>query len=189
MLQMVKHKPVPAAEGFRYQTDILGVEEEKVVVDHLRQLPLQAYEFHGLIARRRVIYYGWQYDSREGRLKRTEPIPDFLQELRERAASFAGLVPDELAMAQVIEYRPGAAIGWHRDRSVFGDIVGISLLSPCSFRLRRKTGASWERYSLITAPRSVYLLRGPSRTEWQHSIPPVDVLRYSIILRSLPEST
>jgi len=90
-----------------------------------------------------------------------------------------------LALAQVIEYAAGAAIGWHRDRAVFGDIIGISLLSACNFRFRRKAGPAWERYSLTAEPRSIYLLRGAARNEWQHSIPAVDALRYSIIFRSL----
>jgi len=34
-------------------------------------------------------------------------------------------------------------------------------------------------------PRSAYLMRGPSRTEWEHSIPAVDELRYSITFRTL----
>lgn len=64
-------------------------------------------------------------------------------------------------------------------------VVGVSLLSPCTFRLRRKTGSTWERYSQIVEPRSVYLLRGAARTEWEHSISAVDELRYSITFRSL----
>jgi alkylated DNA repair dioxygenase AlkB len=172
-------------EGFRYQANILTIDEERDLVKHIRELPLKEYEFHGFTAKRRVIYYGWQYDSSEHGLKQTEAIPDFLQELRDRAASFAGLTIEDLALVQVIEYRPGAAIGWHRDRDVFGDIIGISLLSPCNFRFRRRTGSTWERYSLTTEPRSIYLLHGDSRDEWQHSIPAVDTLRYSIIFRSL----
>jgi alkylated DNA repair dioxygenase AlkB len=42
--------------------------------------------------------------------------------------------------ALVIEYGSGAGIGWHRDKAVFGEVVGISLLSPCVFRMRRKEG-------------------------------------------------
>jgi hypothetical protein len=55
----------------------------------------------------------------------------------------------------------------------------------CSFRLRRKVGAGWERRSLVAEPRSAYLLRGASRTEWEHSIPPLATLRYSITFRSM----
>jgi alkylated DNA repair dioxygenase AlkB len=172
-------------EGFRYQMDILLLHEEQDLVGHVRELPLKEYEFHGFTGKRRVIYYGWHYDSGEGRLKQTEPIPTFLHELRERAASFAGLAAEGLAHAQVIEYKPGVAIGWHRDREIFGDVIGISLVSACTFRFRHKAASSWERYSLTAAPRSIYLLRGSSRTDWQHSIPGVETLRYSIIFRSL----
>lgn len=172
-------------EGFRYQSDIISDDEEQSLLDHIRALPLKEYEFHGFNARRRVIYYGQQYDSDDGSLRPSEPIPAFLHNVQNRAASFAGLAPADLSFAQVIEYSPGAAIGWHRDRDVFGDIVGVSLLSPCKFRFRRQAGSTWERYSLIAEPRSIYLLRGPARTEWQHSIPAVDTLRYSIIFRTV----
>jgi alkylated DNA repair dioxygenase AlkB len=175
----------PPPEGFRYQAEIMSINEEQELLEHIRELPLKEYEFHGFTAKRRVVYYGWEYDSEKSRLKQTEQIPGFLQKLRERAASFAELTAEDLAMAQVIEYRPGAAIGWHRDRDIFGDIIGISLLSPCKFRFRQKTNSTWERHSLMAESRSIYLLRGPSRTEWQHSIPSVDALRFSIIFRSL----
>jgi alkylated DNA repair dioxygenase AlkB len=89
-----------------------------------------------------------------------------------------------LQQVLVTEYDAGAGIGWHRDKAVFGEVVGISLLSPCRFRLRRKAGTTWERVSLTAEPRSGYLLSGPSRTEWEHSIPEVDELRYSITFRN-----
>ena len=81
---------------------------------------------------------------------------------------------------------PGAAIGWHKDRSVFGEVVGISLLSACTFRLRRKAGQGWRApIRLISPPRSAYLLQGEVRTDWEHSIPAVDQLRYSITFRNI----
>ncbi|MEI9419549.1 alpha-ketoglutarate-dependent dioxygenase AlkB, partial [Mesorhizobium sp. Cs1321R2N1] len=87
----------------------------------------------------------------------------------------------------VTEYAPGTGIGWHKDRSVFGDVASISLLSSCIFRLRRRTVKSFERNTLVAEPRSVYLLRGPSRTEWQHSIPGIESLRYSVTFRNVLE--
>jgi alkylated DNA repair dioxygenase AlkB len=56
------------------------------------------------------------------------------------------------------------------------------------FRFRRAAGVrKWERVSLTAEPRSAYLLSGPARFEWEHSIPPVDALRYSITFRTLRE--
>jgi alkylated DNA repair dioxygenase AlkB len=112
-------------------------------------------------------------------------MPAFLLPLRDRSAAFAGLSPSALQHVLITEYGPGAAIGWHKDKAVFGEVVGISLLSPCTFRFRRKAGAKWERASLTAEPRSAYLLRGLSRTEWEHSIPAVDVQRYSVTFRNL----
>ncbi|WP_151343399.1 alpha-ketoglutarate-dependent dioxygenase AlkB [Rhizobium leguminosarum] len=103
----------------------------------------------------------------------------------ELAANFAGMPQADLKQALVTKYEPGAPIVWHRDKAVFGRVVGISLLSPCTFRLRVRHGAKWERYSLTAEPGSVYLLSGPARTVWEHSIPPVDNLRYSVTFREL----
>jgi len=118
-------------------------------------------------------------------VRQTDEIPTFLLTLRERAAAFAVLATRDLPHALITEYGPGAAIGWHRDKGVFGDVIGISLLAPCIFRLRRKADPTWERYSLNVEPRAAYLLRGASRTEWEHSIPAVDAL---VLLDHLPES-
>jgi alkylated DNA repair dioxygenase AlkB len=131
------------------------------------------------------VSFGFRYDFNGGGLKTAEPMPPFLLPLRERAAAFAGLEPERLAHALVTEYRPGTAIGWHRDRPHYDDVIGISLLSPCTFRMRRKRAASWERAALRLDRRSVYLLRGPSREDWEHSIPAVEELRNSITFRSL----
>jgi alkylated DNA repair dioxygenase AlkB len=85
----------------------------------------------------------------------------------------------------VTEYGAQTGIGWHRDKSVFGDVIGLSLLSACRFRLRRKLDGQWQRVTVEAEPRSAYLLSGPARTEWEHSIPEVDAPRYSITFRSL----
>ena len=182
---MKSTRSVVPPEGFHYQADILPLEEEQELVARIQELPLKEFEFHGYLGKRRVHSFGWHYDFGEARLNQTEEIPTFLHKLQERAATFAGLSTADLPHALVTEYSPGTPIGWHRDKGVFEDVVGVSLLSPCVFRLRRKAGSAWERYSLTLEPRSVYLLRGPARTGWEHSIPPVEALRYSITFRSL----
>lgn len=175
-------------EGFKYKPDLLPRDEEHVLIERVRQLPFREFEFHGYTGKRRVVSYGWKYDFNESKLRESDAMPPWLLPLRTTAAGFAGLEPEQLQQALVTEYGIGAAIGWHRDKAVFGDVIGISLLSPCRFRFRRKLGKGWERASFIAEPRSAYLLRGPSRTEWEHSIPPVDVLRYSITFRSFREA-
>ena len=172
-------------EGFRYQAEIISSDDEQGLAEKIRELPLKEFEFHGYVGKRRTISYGWHYDFGEERLRETSEMPAFLLAARERAATFAGLMPEDLPHALVTEYSPGTTIGWHRDKGVFDDVVGISLLSPCTFRLRRKTASGWARYSHPLAPRSVYLLRGAARSEWEHSIPAVEALRYSITFRSL----
>jgi alkylated DNA repair dioxygenase AlkB len=176
--------PPALPEGFRYQREVITREMETSLLERFAGLPFKEFEFHGYTGKRRVVSYGWQYDFTEARLRKTEDIPDFLLPVRDIAARFAGLEPEELHHVLVTEYSPGAPIGWHRDKAVFADVIGVSLLSACTFRLRRKVGSKWERASIIAEPRSAYLMRGPSRTEWEHSIPPVDSLRYSITLRN-----
>jgi alkylated DNA repair dioxygenase AlkB len=172
-------------EGMRYATDVLSEKEERALLDALPSLPFKEFEFHGFLGKRRVVSFGWHYDFNGGGLRTAGELPEFLLGVRERAAHFAGVAPAALEHALVLDYPPGAAIGWHKDRPAFGDVIGISLLSPCIFRLRRKTGATWERHSLTIEPRSSYLLRGPARNEWEHSIPAVDTRRYSITFRTL----
>ena len=172
-------------EGFRYKADILTADEERDLVDHIRPLPFKEFEFQGYLGKRRVVSFGWKYDFNERQLQKADDMPPFLQPLRRRAAAFAGFTPDAFQHVLVTEYDEGAGIGWHKDKAVFDEVVGISLVSPCDFRFRRQKGDRWERVTVAANPRSAYLLRGPSRTEWEHSIPQVDRLRYSITFRNL----
>ena len=173
--------------GFRYQPDVINSAEHDALLLRIRELPFREFEFHGYTGKRRVISFGWKYDFGNRTLLKVDDIPDFLLALRTAAARFAGMPPHAFQHALVTEYGPGAAIGWHRDKSVFGEVVGISLLASCVFRLRRAVNGRWERSSILAEPRSAYLLSGPSRTEWEHSIPPVDALRFSVTFRNLRE--
>jgi len=172
-------------EGFRYQPELIDAVTEARMLGQIAALPFRDFEFQGYTAKRRVISFGWQYDFNVQRLHRADDMPAFLLELRESAARFAGMPPTALQHVLVMEYGPGAAIGWHRDKAVFGEIVGISLRSACTFRLRRAVGSRWERVSLVAEPRSAYLLSGAARSEWEHSIPAVELLRYSVTFRNL----
>jgi alkylated DNA repair dioxygenase AlkB len=173
-------------EGFCYQPALIEPSVEESLVMRMRELPFQEFNFHGYKGKRRVVSFGWKYEfSGGGQLHKADEIPEFLLDLRSRAASVAKLEPAAFQHVLVTEYRPGAGIGWHRDKSVFGEVVGISLLAPCVLRFRRKVNMKWERVNVIAEPRSAYHLTGPARTEWQHSILRVDELRYSITFRTM----
>lgn len=186
--QLTLFQPQPIPAGFRHAPDLIDAAEEACLIGAFADLPFKEFEFHGFLGKRRVVSFGFRYDFNGGGLQKTAPMPPFLLPVRERAAAFAGLEPDRLAHALITEYRPGTSIGWHRDRPNYDDVIGVSLASPCIFRLRRRRGAAWERAGVRLDRRSVYLMRGPSRWEWEHSIPAVDALRYSITFRSMREA-
>jgi alkylated DNA repair dioxygenase AlkB len=176
--------------GFRFRAALIDAGQERELLERIRVLPLTEFEFRGYLARRRVVSFGWRYRYDERVLQPAEPIPAFLLPLRERVAAFAGSAAEDFVQSTVAEYRPGTAIGWHRDKPVFGDVVGVSLLSACTFRFRRRSGNdAWERYSFDAEPRSVYQLSGAARTVFEHSIPPVASMRYSITFRALRMGT
>jgi alkylated DNA repair dioxygenase AlkB len=172
-----------APEGFAYRDDVLSPAEERACAERFAALPFAPFEFHGFVGKRRIVSYGWRYDYGAERVRPAKPIPDFLLVLRERAAAIAHLAPEMLEQALVTEYAAGAAIGWHRDKPMFEEVVALSFLSTCRLRLRRRADRGWERHRIDVRPRSAYLLRGPVRHDWEHSIPPVAALRYSVTFR------
>ncbi|HUH84631.1 MAG TPA: alpha-ketoglutarate-dependent dioxygenase AlkB [Stellaceae bacterium] len=177
--------PDPALpEGFAYRDEVIAPDEEAALVAAFAGLPFQPFDFHGYLGKRRVVSFGWRYDYGGNALRESEPMPPFLEPLRVRAARFAGLAPDALQQAMVTEYAAGAGIGWHRDKPMFEDVIALSFLAPCRLRFRRKAATGWSRAAQEVRPRSAYLLRGPSRRQWEHSIPPLDRLRYSLTFRS-----
>jgi alkylated DNA repair dioxygenase AlkB len=195
-------------EGFRYRPALVGAVEESALVAHVRELPFREFEFHGYLGKRRVVSFGWQYDFSGRELRKADDIPEFLLGVRALAASFAELEPAALQHVLITEYAPGAGIGWHRDKAVFGQVVGISLLASCVLRFRRElhnnpsekraesvkrkrkqvnVKRQWERVNVLAEPGSAYHLSGPARLEWEHSILRVEALRYSITFRNIRE--
>jgi alkylated DNA repair dioxygenase AlkB len=173
--------------GLRYVSDLLSSGEERSLVERIERLEFRPFEFHGFTGNRRIVSFGWRYDFAHARLDPADEFPPFLIDLRRAVAAFAGVDAEAFRQALVTEYAPEAGIGWHRDRPMFGAVVGVSLVHACTFRLRRKVGTRWRRAALVLEPRSAYLLSGAVRDEWEHSIPPVDALRYSVTFRTFRE--
>jgi alkylated DNA repair dioxygenase AlkB len=180
-------------EGFVYQPDFLSEQEEAELLAAIRSLDFREFDFHGYTARRRVVEYGLAYDFSTRKATATKPFPDFLVGVKARAAEFAGLAASALAEGIVLEYPAGAPIGWHRDAPQFGSIVGISLANSATMRLKpyvspkskSETVSRSKPLSILLEPRSIYVMRGPARWGYQHSIPAVAELRYSITFRTL----
>ncbi len=176
--------------GFQYRDDFIDVAEEAALLDEIRRIEFANYEMRGVVAKRRVAFFGASYDQGEAQ---SPPIPGFLRQLIVRTAAWAGIEPDAFAMALINEYRAGAPIGWHRDAPQYDIVAGLSLLSPCRMRFRpyvspgatATSGRRTATHEIALAPRSAYLMTGDARSSYEHSIPPVAELRYSVTFRTL----
>ena len=174
--------------GFQYLPDWTTVQEEQMLLAHIATLSFAEVRLHGVIAKRRVVHFGWDYGYESWSIVPTQPIPPWLMPFRERAAVVMQVQPESVEEVLVSCYEPGAGIGWHRDAPMFGPIVvGLSLLGRCRMRFQRKAGMSRETADALLAPRSAYALAGSARTQWQHSIPPTKELRYSVTFRSVKQ--
>jgi len=174
--------------GVSYLPRVVSDEESRALIPRFETLPFKPFAFHGYFASRRIVSFGWRYDYAERALRESDPVPEFLQPLRAKAAALASLVPEGLEQVLVTEYAPGAGIGWHRDKPMFENVIALSFLSPCLLRFRVKQGTGWKRSSFSIDPGSAYLLGGPARREWEHSIPPGTSLRYSVTFRDFTPS-
>lgn len=173
--------------GFIYHPGLLEPDEERAFLLQIAALPFAPVEFRGFTAKRRAIHFGVGYDFADRAVTPAPPMPDYLIPIRQRAAAVADEAPDSFTEALVMEYSPGAVIGWHRDAPKFGPtVLGVSLGSAARMRFRcTGTDGEIERSSIMLAPRSAYVLKGDARSKWQHSIPAVQALRYSITFRTV----
>jgi alkylated DNA repair dioxygenase AlkB len=182
-------EPIPAGlpEGLAYQPEFLSRDDEAALIALIRALPLQAAVYKQYTARRRVASFGGSYDYDANKLLPAQPLVEDLHPLRDRVARWAGVAPEALCHVLVAEYAPGTPLGWHRDVPEHEEVFGVSLGSSAVLRLRPYPPVAPKRADIVrlrAAPRSIYALRGPARWAWQHSVAPVDELRWSITLRT-----
>ena len=177
----------PLIAGLSYCEDVIGSAEEQSLIDHLAAADLSPFRFHGWLGNRKTQSFGWRYDFDDASFSPAEPIPEWLTPVRDTAARFAGVEPDDFVHVLLARYDPDAGIGWHRDRDVFDKVVGISLATSATLRFRRRKPGGFDRVSLDVAPRSAYLLSGEVRWDWEHRITPGDKLRFSITFRTLSD--
>ena len=173
--------------GLATQDELIDEAEEAELIARIAALDLTPFRFQGFTGKRLTTSFGWHYDFEKGRVAPADPIPDWLDPLRRRAAAFAGLSADALVQVLLIRYDPGAGIGWHRDRPVFDQVVGVSLGAPATLAFRQRTATGFRRVKLALPPRSAYHLSGEVRRAWEHGIAAHDALRFSVTFRSLAE--
>ena len=179
----------PVVPGLRLQPDVLTPDIERDLIARIDAVELTPFRFQGWLGKRVTASFGWRYDFDDASFRPTEPIPEWLLQVRETAATFASLPATELVQALLIRYDPGAGIGWHRDRPVFEHVVGISLGAPATMRFRRRKPGGFDRANVVLPPRSAYHLSGEARHDWEHSIAGMNVIRWSITFRSLRLAT
>lgn len=174
-------------QGLDYREDFIDVAAETALLTIFAALPFTEARYKQYTARRRTLHFGSGYDFDRNQLTAAPPLPDYLEPLRARVAQWANVSTGSLQQALIAEYRPGTPLGWHRDVPDFELVIGVSLgaagrlrFRPYPWRPERKADV----FSLDVAPRSAYILRGEARWGWQHSVPPVKMLRYSITFRT-----
>jgi alkylated DNA repair dioxygenase AlkB len=178
--------------GFHYRENFITETDERILLEAIADVTFSDFEMRGVVARRRVAFFGQSYDR-----VAAGPLPAFLLPLRATIAQWAGVDAEAFAMALINEYRPGSPIGWHRDAPQYDIVAGISLLSACRMRFRpyrspASTASQSPRRSatheIVLAQRSAYLMTQESRNAYEHHIPAVAELRYSLTFRTLRRS-
>ena len=175
-------------EGFLYFPGFIQATEEAHLCRLIAATELHPFHFQGYQAKRKVASFGqdWSFEKRV--LSKGKDIPPAFHSLIDKIALHLSLKIEDFAELLLTEYPPGSVINWHRDAPPFDLIAGISLNADCTFRLRPYNKAEQGKASVISLPverRSLYVMQGRARTDWQHSIAPVKKLRYSITLRTL----
>ncbi|TWB62663.1 alkylated DNA repair dioxygenase AlkB [Bradyrhizobium sacchari] len=177
--------PHEGPAGLRYAENFIDATAEQELIGRVATLPLQRFQFGAFEGNRRVASFGYRYDYALQRLAEADPIPDWVLPVARQAEAWAGLAEGSVRQVLCTEYEAGIGIGWHRDKPHFDKVLGLSLGAPCKFRFRRRSGDKWERHTLEALPRSLYLIDGEARSQWEHSIPPVEAKRYSITFRTM----
>ena len=177
----------PVLPGIATAAGIVTPAEEAALVSAIDREPLTPFQFQQWEGKRLTRSFGLAYDFQTNEVSRGDPLPDWLSDLRDRAAALAGLPPGELEQCLLIRYDPGAGIGWHRDRPASGHVIGVSLGVPAVMRFRRRAGQKFERVTLPLEPRGAYHLSGEARHEWEHTIAAMDRTRHSITFRTLSD--
>lgn len=181
--------PAQLPHGLVYRPEFITRAEENALLEAIAPLPFREARFQEYFAKRRVVHFHADASNDaygDDDTFSSGPLPPFLVRLQTTVAGWLGIDAASFVHALVTEYRPGTPIGWHRDKSVYGIVIGLSLAGKGRMRFR-PMDAPARREAMVMLelePRSIYVMRGPIRWEWQHSMLPTRELRYSITFRT-----
>lgn len=182
--------------GLVYRPDFITLAEEESLIAFIQSQPLvNTTDGTGkYIAKRRIAHFGWGLDPDGKHFMAGPTLPDALIPFARRIAKWLAIPSERVVEALVNEYSPGTPLGWHRDNERCEHVVGISLSGWARMRfrpVRPKGGRDAKRdpkdvIALDLEPRSAYIMQGPIRWDYQHSVAATRALRYSITFRTLP---
>jgi len=167
--------PARLPNGLVYRPNFITPDEEDILLAYIENLAMPQVRFGAHESRRRGMSFAYE-------------LPRFLLPLQNKIAKWLGVPRAAINEAFVQEYPPGYGIGWHRDRET-PRVIGVSLQGWARMRFRplERIGDARAVVSCEVEPRSAYLMQGHVASRWQHSVAPVEALRYSITFRTLPE--
>lgn len=122
--------------------------------------------------KRKVQHYGYKYDYKKRSLSSMHlgALPNWALDMAQRL-TLEGLTEKLPSQVIVNEYQPGQGIASHIDCvPCFGDtIISLSLGGTCVMEFTH--GKTKEKIPVLLLPRSIIILQGAARYEWQHGIP------------------
>jgi alkylated DNA repair dioxygenase AlkB len=177
--------------GLVYQPEFITRDEETTLLEAIAPLPFREARFQEYFAKRRVVHFhpagsGVGYDRNDDDTFSSGPLPPLFVDLQQKVARWLAIDSATFIHALVSEYQPGTPIGWHRDKPDYGIVVGLSLAGWGRMRFRPLDPRAPRNAMVLLElePRSAYVMQGPIRWQWQHSMLPTKALRYSITFRT-----
>jgi alkylated DNA repair dioxygenase AlkB len=152
--------------GLTYLPHYITVDEQNKLINIIDQ------QEWSTKLRRRVQHYGYRYDYKNGSLASSSylgDLPDWAGGIAKRLSDdgLTTKVPDQVI---INEYEPGQGITSHIDCvPCFGKtIISLSLGSSCVMDFTHSQIK--QKASILLIPRSIVVMQGAARYEWQHSI-------------------
>ena len=162
-----KTKPEINISGLTYIPDFMTAQEQDFLLAQIDHQPWLT------DLKRRVQHYGYKYDYKARRITDDAylgPLPRWLSSFSKKLHD-NGIFMTVADQVIVNEYLPGQGISAHVDCvPCFSDtIASLSFGSACIMEFSNPKNG--EKNSMALKERSLIVLSGPARYEWQHAIP------------------